>query len=688
MKGIMDKNQAASRIRQLSDDIRQHNYLYYAESRPVISDFDYDLLMEELIRLEKTYPDLLLPDSPSQQVGGSITREFETVEHRYPMLSLGNTYSEGELQDFDNRVRKLTGEPVDYVCELKFDGVAIGLTYVNGILVRAVTRGDGVRGDDVTSNVKTIRSIPLRLTGSGYPDEFEIRGEIILPHSSFANLNRLREAEGEEPFANPRNAASGTLKLQDSSEVARRKLDCFLYYIPGPDPPFETHYESLLKAASWGFKISRYKAICHTLEDVFAFIHDIDRERGNLPFDIDGVVVKVNTLALQKQLGYTAKSPRWAIAYKFKAESASTPLISIRFQVGRTGTVTPVANLNPVLLAGTMVRRASLHNADVIAALDIHYGDTVWVEKGGEIIPKITGVDVQRRPLNAQPVTFITSCPECGTPLKRNEGEAAWYCPNEDSCPPQIKGKLEHFISRRAMNIESLGEGKIELLFDRNLVRSPADLYDLKPEQLLGLEKTYPSSDDQKERKISFREKSVENIIKGISSSLSVPFPRVLFALGIRYVGETVARKLSAHFGSVDALMSADIEALTEASEVGEKIATSIREWFSHPENLELIARLRSHGIRFSETIQESGQISNLLTGKTIVVSGVFRQRSRDEIRDLILRHGGQPAGSVSSRTSMVVAGENMGPEKRRKAESLGISVISEEEFLSLINGK
>lgn len=682
----MNREEALQRIRLLSEEIRRHNFLYYVESRPEIPDYSFDMLLKELMDLEKEFPDLLFPDSPSLHVGGAITREFATVVHRYPMLSLGNTYSEEEIRDFDSRVQKAVGAETEYVCELKFDGVAIGLIYRNGILDQAVTRGDGTRGDDVTANIRTIRSIPLRLRGSNIPQELEIRGEVILPHASFYALNKQREEEGEDPFANPRNAASGTLKMQDSAEVARRKLDCFLYYIPGPDLSFKTHFEAMNAARSWGFRISPYTVVCNGVSEILQYIRDMEKLRKELPFDIDGIVLKVNSLQLQQQLGFTAKSPRWAIAYKFKAESASTRLISIDYQVGRTGTVTPVANLQPVLLAGTTVKRATLHNAGFIDALDIRPGDMVSVEKGGEIIPKITGVDISQRPVDSQPVEFITNCPECGTPLSQNEGEAAWFCPNEESCPPQLKGKLEHFISRRAMNIGSLGEGKIEILFDKGLVRTPADLYDLKAELLLGIEKVYPASEEQKERKVSFRQKTVDNILQGISASRETPFPRVLFALGIRFVGETVAKKLTAHFGSLEALMQADAATLTEASNIGEKIAGSITQWFSRPENREQIRRLQSHGIRFTETGDLKTLSSNLLEGKSIVVSGVFSNYSRDEIKQLIEAHGGKNVTSISSNTSFVLAGDNMGPEKRKKADALNIQIIGEEEFLKMIN--
>jgi len=681
----MNKAEAGKRVEELTRLIRLHNHNYYVLSKPAISDFDFDQLLEELIRLEKEFPEFAFPDSPTLRVGGEITKEFTQVVHRFPMLSLSNTYSVEEVKEWEERVHKLIGENVEYVCELKFDGVAIGLTYQEGMLVQAVTRGDGVQGDDVTVNVKTIQNVPLRLHGEGFPGEFEIRGEIILPRKSFDRLNVLRTDEGEEPFANPRNAASGSLKLQDSKEVSNRRLDCYLYYIPGIIPGIPTHYESLMAAKSWGFNISGYLAKCKTIEDIFEFIESCNDARLDLPFDIDGVVIKVNSLQQQEELGSTAKSPRWAIAYKFKAERVLTKLLSIDYQVGRTGAVTPVANLAPVLLAGTVVKRATLHNADVIENLGVRVGDFVYVEKGGEIIPKIVSVDLERRDPALLPVEFITSCPECGKTLIRKEGEAAWYCPNDVGCPPQIKGRMEHFISRKAMNIDSLGEGKIEMLFDLKLVHSVADLYDLTGEQLLGLEKVFASTAEKKERKVSFREKTVANILKGIETSKSVGFERVLFALGIRYVGETVAKKLAFHFGSIDALMAAGHDELIEAEEVGEKIAQSILGFFREPKNVEIISRLRERGLQFE--LKETLQVlkSDKLKGMIIVVSGTFENFSRDEIKKVIGENGGKNAGSISSKTTYVLAGENMGPEKRKKAESLGVPIISLGDLLKKI---
>ncbi|MCX6249921.1 MAG: NAD-dependent DNA ligase LigA [Bacteroidetes bacterium] len=681
----MNKEEARHRIAELSDQINRHNYQYYVLANPVISDFDFDMLLEEMIRLEKEFPEFAEPDSPTRRIGGEITKEFRQIRHKFPMLSLANTYSEEEVKDFEDRIHKVIGDDVEYVCELKFDGVAVVLIYRNGSLFQAVTRGDGIQGDDVTTNVKTIRSIPLRLIGSGFPEEFEIRGEIILPHSSFERLNAERQEDEEEPFANPRNAAAGTLKMQDSKEVARRKLDCILYYMLGDILPFATHYESLIAARSWGFKTSSAIAKCRNITEIFEYINNWNTGRFDLPFNIDGVVIKVNSLAQQQLLGFTAKSPRWAIAYKFKAERVSTRLLSVDFQVGRTGAVTPVANLAPVQLAGTTVKRATLHNADVMTSLDLRKDDVLFVEKGGEIIPKIIGVDLEERFFETQPYTFITTCPECNTPLVRNEGEAAWYCPNESGCSPQIKGKLEHFISRKAMNIDSLGEGKIELLYDRGLVKNISDLYDLKPEQLLGLEKTYPATEGKKEKKISFREKTVENILKGIENSKNVGFERVLFAIGIRYVGETVAKKLAIHFGSIDNLMKATDEELIEAEEIGETIAQSIIDYFSVQRNLETIERLKQHGLQFELKAGETVRKSDKLSGKSFVVSGVFQKFSRDDIKTMIEVHGGKNVGSISSKTSFLLAGDNMGPEKRKKAQTLNIPVISEDDFLKMI---
>ena len=671
------------RIQQLSNELNQHNYNYYVLDKPTISDFEFDALLQELILLEKAYPDYVLPNSPTKRVGGEVTKIFQSVEHRYPMLSLGNTYSFEDLRDFDERIKKLVTRDFSYICELKYDGVAIGLRYENGLLMQAVTRGDGIKGDDVTNNVKTIRTIPLKLTGGDFPANFEIRGEIMMSHKSFESLNKSREAEGEEPFANPRNAASGSLKLQDSREVSKRKLDCFLYFLLGDQWKEKTHEERLNKAQSMGFNIGHFFKKCANLDEVFDFIKTWDVERKKLPFDIDGIVIKVNEIELWETLGYTAKSPRWAISYKFKAERVETKLESVSYQVGRTGSITPVANLTPVKLAGTTVKRASLHNADIIEKLDLHEFDTVFVEKGGEIIPKIVGIDKNKRDSSANKIHFITNCPQCGALLTRNEGEANHYCPNEDHCPPQIKGKLEHFISRKAMNLDSLGEGKIQMLYDSGLVKSVADLFDLTSDTLFGLEKTIVN-DDGKSKIISFREKSVENILKALKQAKTVPFERVLYAIGIRFVGETVAKKLARHFKTIQNLSKAAKEDLLDVDEIGEKIADSVLLYFSKAEHLELIERLANKGLQFELHEDLSTLKSTNLEGKTIVVSGVF-SKPRDEIKTIIEQHGGKHTSSVSSQTSYLLAGDKIGPEKLKKAEKLKIPVISETDFLKML---
>jgi len=678
----MEKEAAFKRIMELRKELDEHNYRYYVLSQPDISDYEFDKLMEELIMLEKAFPGFSDPSSPSQRVGGQVTKEFAAVTHKYPMLSLSNSYSAQEVNEFDARIRKAIGNNVQYVCELKFDGVAIGLTYRNGKLVQGVTRGDGVQGDDVTANVKTIHSIPLKLQGN-FPEEFEIRGEIYYPHKVFIAINKARIEAGENPFANPRNAVSGTLKMQDSAEVARRKPDCFLYYLLGENLPARFHFQNLLMAREWGFKISPHIKLCENIEEVFGFISYWDKERSNLPYDIDGVVIKINSLDQQDELGFTAKSPRWAIAYKFKAERVVTRLIEITFQVGRTGTVTPVANLEPVLLAGTTVKRASLHNAGIIAGLDVREGDYVFVEKGGEIIPKIVGVDFEKRHPGTQEFRFIEKCPECGTNLVREPGEAAWYCPNELNCPPQIKGKLEHFISRKAMDIDSLGEERIELLFDNGLVQDPADLYALKASWLDGLEKLYPATSEKKERKVSFREKTVENILQAIEKSKEVPFERVLFALGIRFVGETVAKTLARHFGNIDKLMRAGFDELTAVNEIGEKIALSVMDYFGELKNIQLINRLKEYGLKMEVENGHAGE--NVLNNAKIVVSGVFDGYSREQVKAMIENYGGKNVSSVSSVTDYLLAGNNMGPGKLEKAEKLGIKVISLDDFLEMI---
>ena len=684
----MNKEEAKAKILELSKIIENHNYNYYILARPSISDFDFDMLLNELIELEKQFPDLILPDSPSQRVGGDLTKEFKTVKHRYPMLSLSNSYNIEEVKDFISRIKKIIEEDVEFVCELKFDGVSISLTYENGLFVKAVTRGDGTQGDDVTTNIKTIHSIPLRLKGN-YPDFFEMRGEVIMPHKSFNNINAEREDLGLQPFANPRNAAAGTIKLQDSKEVAKRKLDAFCYFMMMDDDKmiFNTHYESLAAAKQWGFNVSNFMAICNDVDDIEEFINYWDEKRKELPFDIDGIVIKVNNFKQREILGFTSKSPRWAIAYKFKAEEAHTKLLSVDFQVGRHGTITPVANLEPVQLAGTIVKRATLHNADFIEQLDLHYDDIVSVEKGGEIIPKITSVDLKSRKDNSSKVNFIEHCPECGTKLIKAEGETAWYCPNTLGCPPQIKGRIEHFISRKAMNIESLGEGKVEVLFDNDLIKDYSDLYNLTYDNLFGLEKIIVVDDENQEntiRKVSFKEKTANNIIDAIEKSKSVPFARVLFALGIKYVGETTAKLIAKAMGSIDNIINASLEELTDIEEVGEKIALSIKEFFADERNINIINKLRESGLQFEQEEKEVNE-NQVLSGMSIVVSGVFNTMSRDEIKQLIEDLGGKNVSSISKKTSFVVAGDKMGPEKRKKAESLGIEIKSEEDFLKMI---
>lgn len=673
------------RIEYLRKQLNEHNYKYYVLSQPSISDFEYDMLMKELIELENKYPEYDDPSSPSKRVGSDINKEFKQVKHKYAMLSLGNTYSKEELTEFDNRIKRLTSKTYEYVCELKFDGASISLTYNDGKLSRAVTRGDGTQGDDVTDNVKTIRSIPLKLKGDNYPSEFEVRGEVFLPHKTFEKINAERIETGATPFANPRNAASGTLKIQNSSVVAKRQLDCYLYYILGDNLPTDSHAENLQKAGKWGFKISPYSKKCKTLDEVFRYINEWNEKRNELPFDIDGIVLKIDSLELQAELGFTAKSPRWAISYKFKAEQISTVLKSVAYQVGRTGAVTPVANLKPVSLAGTTVKRASLHNADQIELLGLHIGDTVFVEKGGEIIPKIVGVDVNYRKEDAQRVEFIQNCPECGSELTRKSGEAAYYCTNSNECPPQIKGKIEHFISRKAMDIDSLGEGKIEMLFDNGLIENAADLYDLTYEKLFGLEKVVET--DGKERRISFREKTTKNILKGIEESKKVPFERVLFALGIRYVGQTVARKIAINLKNIDAIMHADYDQLIAIDEIGEVIAQSINNFFHIESNKALVERLKNAGLQMKIDEEQIENASEKLNGKSVVVSGNFgTPERRKEIEQIVKQNGGKVVASVSGKTSFIVAGDKMGSSKKSKAEKLNIDIISEEEFLKMID--
>lgn len=660
------------RIDWLRAELHRHNYNYYVMNAPEITDKEFDDLMRELQDLEKEHPEYADENSPTMRVGSDLNKNFTQVAHKYPMLSLGNTYSESEVTDFYERVKKALNEDFEICCELKYDGTSISLTYEDGKLVRAVTRGDGEKGDDVTDNVKTIRTIPLVLHGD-YPSTFEIRGEILMPWESFEALNREREAREEPLFANPRNAASGTLKSQNSSVVAARKLDAYLYYLLGEDLPADGHYECLQKAAQWGFKISEHMKKARTLQEVFDYINYWDTERKNLPVATDGIVLKVNSLRQQKNLGYTAKSPRWAIAYKFQAERALTRLNKVSYQVGRTGAITPVANLDPVQLSGTVVKRASLHNADIIESLDLHIGDMVYVEKGGEIIPKITGVDTDARGiLLGEKVKFITRCPECGTPLVRFEGEAAHYCPNETACPPQIKGKIEHFISRRAMNIDGLGPETVDMFYRLDLIKDAADLYHLTVDDIKDLDR--------------MGQKSAENIVNGIAASRSVPFERVLFALGIRFVGETVAKKIARSFKSIDEVEQASLETLMSVDEIGEKIAQSIVSYFGNPLNRNLVERLKEAGLQFSRSEEDLSGYTDKLAGQSIVISGVFEHHSRDEYKEMIERNGGKNVGSISSKTSFILAGANMGPAKLEKAQKLGIRIMSENEFLDLLS--
>ena len=665
-------NEIKEKIEHLRRELNEHNYNYYVLNAPVISDREFDRMMEELQQLEKEYPQYSDPNSPTQRVGNDINKAFTQVKHKYPMLSLGNTYTIDEVASFYDRVRSGLNEDFRIVGELKYDGTSISLTYRHGKLLRAVTRGDGVQGDDVTENVKTIRSIPLQLRGTGYPDEFEIRGEILMPWTVFEQLNAEREREEETLFANPRNAASGTLKLQNSAIVASRNLDAYLYYLLGEDLPSDDHYENLQIARSWGFKISDAMQVCHSLEEMKAFIDYWDVNRKNLPVATDGIVFKVASLRQQKNLGYTAKSPRWAMAYKFQAEQALTRLNSVSYQVGRTGTVTPVANLDPVQLSGTVVKRASLHNDDIIQSLDLHIGDMVFVEKGGEIIPKITGVDFDARGLLiGEKVTFIKQCPECGTPLVRYEGEAAHYCPNEMGCPPQIKGRIEHYISRRAMDIDGLGPETIDLFYRLGMVRTVADLYSLNESEIASLER--------------LGEKSARNIIEAVDRSLQVPFERVLFALGIRFVGETVAKKLANSFVSIEALEAATLDDLVGVDEIGPRIAQSVRAYFENEQNRNLIKRLKEAGVQMRISEDRLSGFTDKLDGATIVISGTFTHHSRDEYKQMIEQHGGKNTGSVSAKTTYLLAGENMGPAKLEKARKLGIKIISEEDFLQII---
>jgi DNA ligase (NAD+) len=666
----MKQSEAKIRIEKLKKEIEEHNHNYYVLNKPVISDFEYDLLLNELETLEKKFPEFFTEDSPSRKVGSDITFEFRQYEHRYPMLSLSNTYSEEELREFNARVEKAAGHAPEYVCELKFDGASISITFRKGVLFRALTRGDGTRGDDVTLNIRAIRSIPNKITGENVPDEFVMRGEILMPKAVFDRLNKERVKEDIAQFANPRNAASGTLKLLDPRIVASRELDCMFYFLLADELPHDTHYANLMEAKKWGFRVSDSIRLCSNIDDVIRFISYWESEREKLPFGIDGVVIKVNSIALQEELGFTAKSPRWAIAYKYKAEQVSTELLSVSFQVGRTGNITPVANLEPVFLAGSTVRRATLHNEDQIALLDLHFNDIVYVEKGGEIIPKIVGVDHSFRNEGSKKIVFISNCPECGTALVKNEGEANHFCPNYLHCPPQLKGRIEHFISRKAMDIDGLGEETVDLLFNKGLIRNYADLYELKTEQLVPLER--------------LGQKSALNIIKSIKSSLTVPYSRVLFALGIRHVGETVAKMITAKFRSIDDLIKADYEQLTSTFEIGPKIASSIISFFADEDNILIINRLKSYGIKF--TGEEKSTVSEKLKGKSIVISGVFRKHTRDEYKEIIEKNGGKNSTSLSGNTSFILAGEEMGPSKKEKASELGVPLMSENDFLRLID--
>lgn len=655
----------------LRNELREHNYNYYVLDNPSISDFEFDQKLKQLQELEKAHPEFYDANSPTLRVGGEITKNFETVPHTYRMYSLDNSYSKEDLEDWEKRIEKAVDGKVEFTCELKYDGASISLTYENGKLKKAVTRGDGFQGDDVTANVKTIRSIPLQLKGD-YPPLFDIRGEIVLPFEGFTKMNAERVEAGEEPYRNPRNTASGSLKLQDSAEVAKRPLDCLLYSIVGEKLPIKTQFESLEKARQWGFKVPEAAKLAKNLDEVLEFVNYWDVHRHELPYETDGVVVKVNNLQQQEELGYTAKSPRWAMAYKFKAEQVSTVLNQITYQVGRTGAITPVANLEPVELAGTIVKRASLHNADQIAKLDIREGDTVFVEKGGEIIPKIIGVDFTQRDPSSSPTEYITDCHECGTPLVRNEGEAQHYCPNSEGCPPQIIGRIQHFISRKAMDIEGLGGETVALLVNNGLINNYADLYLLKEEQIIPLER--------------MAQKSAENMIKGIEASKAIPFERVLFALGIRYVGETVAKKLAKHYKTIDALKNASEEELTTVDEIGERIAQSVVSFFASEENIAIIERLKSYGVQLEISAEKLANQTDVLQGNTFVVSGVFTKVSRDELKKLIEDNGGKVSSSISSKTDYVVAGDNMGPSKKTKAESLGVAIISEDDFLQMIS--
>jgi DNA ligase (NAD+) len=668
----MSSAEAKKQIETLSAELKQHSYNYYVLAMPAISDFEFDKKLEALAALEKEFPEFLDADSPTQKVGGFITKEFKTVKHRWPMLSLGNTYNEQDLLDFDQRIRKAIGDNFEYVCELKFDGLSMSLTYEHGKLARAVTRGDGTQGDEVTTNVRTIQSIPKQLKGGDYPEEFEIRGEVFMHLKAFERLNEERVENGDPAYANPRNFASGTIKLQDSGEVAKRPLDCFLYGLYTERTLFKTHWESLEAVKSWGFQVNDHSRLCSDIEGVLAFIAGWDKKRFGLSYDIDGIVIKVNSYGQQQELGFTAKSPRWAISYKFKAEQVQTELLAVTYQVGRTGAVTPVANLKPVLLAGTTVKRATLHNANEMLRLDLHEGDWVFVEKGGEIIPKIIEVNLEKRNPSAATIDYITECPACGTPLKRQEGEAAFYCPNDEGCPPQITGKMQHFIGRKAMNIDGLGDETIETLYQKGFIRHISDLYTL-----------YEHADELKQMG-RFGEKSINNMLDGIEKSKQMPFEKVLFGLGIRYIGETVAKKLTHHFKNIDNLVAATLDELIVAEEIGERIAHSLIEYFANEKHREEIEKLKAAGLQFVSDEKEVVLASEALSGKTFIISGTF-ERSRDELKDIIEQNGGKILSSISAKLNYLVAGDNMGPAKLEKAQKLNIPIISDEELMGMI---
>jgi len=669
----MTFEEAKKRIEALSSELRQHNYNYYVLAMPTITDLEFDKKLEELIDLETQFPELIDPDSPTQNVGGFITKEFKTVRHRWPMLSLGNTYNEQELLDFDERIKKAIGDNFEYVCELKFDGLSMSLTYKNGKLAQAVTRGDGTQGDEVTTNVKTIRSIPKKLPESNYPDDFEIRGEVFMHLKAFERLNDERIENGEPPYANPRNFASGTIKLQDSAEVAKRPLDSFMYFLYTEKQLFKTHWESLQAVKKWGFPVNDESKLCANIKEVLQFISEWENKRFNLSYDIDGIVIKVNNYSQQQELGFTAKSPRWAIAYKYKAERVETELLSVSYQVGRTGAVTPVANLKPILLAGTTVKRATLHNANEIVRLDLHEGDSVYVEKGGEIIPKIITVNLEKRKPDAKPIVYCTTCPDCNTPLERKEGEAAFYCPNDEGCPTQIVGKMQHFTGRKVMDIDGLGDETIETLYQKGFIKHISDIYELcnRADQLKTMER--------------FGEKSITNMLDGIEKSKLMPFDRVLFGLGIRYVGATVAKKLTAHFKTIDNLMAASFEELNAVEEIGERIAHSIIEYFADEKHREEIEKLKAHGLQFVAEEKEVTLQSEKLLDKTFIISGTFEKYSRDELKDIIEQNGGKILSSISAKLNYLVAGDNMGPAKLEKATKLNIPIISDEELMVMI---